>query len=509
MGRYAQGVERQGGRRLGIGVRVTLFIVGALIAAAAPAAAYFTVGVTTTGSYSAAIADSLNGGNTPTLPTGGINGENVTIKWTASTIVHDGQAATGYTINRYSTATGGTATPATGGCAGTVSALTCTEQNVTPGNWWYTVTPLYHAWTGPESGRLAVTVGAPTFSITSGQSLPTTGGSISGGTVSNFGNSENVTFHLDSAGGTLLSTTPVTVTTSGTGSATVTSIAIPTGQTAGTHTIVAVGVTSALRATSNTFSVFGAAAKLVLSAQSTTPTAGAGDNLTITAEDSGGNTVTSYAGSKNLTFTGANVAPNGTTHPTVTNSSGTAINFGSTTAISFTNGVAQVSGSNNGVMTLFKAETALIKVSDGTINNGTGLSITVSAATAAGLGFTNATIDGGTVTTVSCTGTVGSTSFSCTLSPTSGNGSGHSMTANVTLIDQFQNLATNTSGSTITVSLAATGGTVSPSSVTLANGSTTSSGTFTDSLSSGNGPSTITATATVNSNAVQGQVTDR
>ncbi len=120
-GRHAQGARRQElpTRRLGMSLRVALFVVGALIAAAAPAAAYWTVGVTTTGSYSAAIADSLNGGNAPTL--GGINGENVTINWTQSTIVHDGQAATGYTINRYSVATGGTAIPATGGCAGTVS----------------------------------------------------------------------------------------------------------------------------------------------------------------------------------------------------------------------------------------------------------------------------------------------------------------------------------------------------------------------------------------------------
>ena len=47
------------------------------------------------------------------------------------------------------------------------------------------------------------------------------------------------------------------------------------------------------------------------------------------------------------------------------------------TAITFTNGVATVSGSNNGVMKLYKAETANIVVSDGTYNNGTGLTVTV------------------------------------------------------------------------------------------------------------------------------------
>ncbi len=248
-----------------------------------------------------AIADSLNGGNTPTL--GGINGENVTINWTQSTIVHGGQAATGYQIARYNAATGGTKTAGTNGCSGTISALTCTENNVTPGNWWYTVTPVYDAWTGAESGRLAVTVVAPTFSISSGQSLAAaSGGAITGGTLANFGNTEIVTFHLDSATGTLLTTSPNTVTTNGTGSASVTSITIPSGQTTGNHTIVAVGATSGLTATSNTFNVYGAPSQLVFT---TPPGNGTGGSAlstqpTVTIEDSGGNTVTNDTNSITL-----------------------------------------------------------------------------------------------------------------------------------------------------------------------------------------------------------------
>src|SRR5207302_5407081 len=46
-------------------------------------------------------------------------------------------------------------------------------------------------------------------------------------------------------------------------------------------------------------------------------------------------------------------------------------------------GVATVSGSNNGVMKLYRAETALVTVTDGSINNGAGLSLTVLAAAAA------------------------------------------------------------------------------------------------------------------------------
>src|SRR3954471_6888765 len=131
----------------------------------------------------------------------------------------------------------------------------------------------------------------------------------------------------------------------------------------------------------------GVATQLSLSAASTTPVAGVADNLTVTAKDANGNTATGYTGSHSLTFGAAADAPNGT-HPTVTSSSGTATNFGTATAISFTNGVASVTGSNNGVMKLYKAETATITVTDGTISNGAGASVTVSAATVSKLAFT-------------------------------------------------------------------------------------------------------------------------
>ena len=93
---------------------------------------------------------------------------------------------------------------------------------------------------------------------------------------------------------------------------------------------------------------------------------GAADNLTITAQDTYGNTVTTYTGSHNITFSGASAAAGGNA-PTVANASGTAIAFGTATAITFTSGVAAVSGANNGVMKLYKAEAANLKVSDGTL----------------------------------------------------------------------------------------------------------------------------------------------
>jgi hypothetical protein len=117
-----------------------------------------------------------------------------------------------------------------------------------------------------------------------------------------------------------------------------------------------------------------AVARLSLGAATTTPTAGATDNLTITALDTYGNTATSYTGTHNLTFGGANAI--GTYKPTVTNSSGTAVNFGSTTAITFSNGISSGAGD---VMTLYKTGTANITATDGTITNGTGLAVTVSS----------------------------------------------------------------------------------------------------------------------------------
>jgi hypothetical protein len=121
------------------------------------------------------------------------------------------------------------------------------------------------------------------------------------------------------------------------------------------------------------------ASKLVLSAATTTPPTGTADSLTITAQDAVGNTATNYTGAHSLTFTGANASPNGT-QPTVSNSAGTAVNLGSATSIEFANGIAKASGSANGVMTLYKAETASVTVSDGSIGNSSSpLSMTVGA----------------------------------------------------------------------------------------------------------------------------------
>ena len=134
---------------------------------------------------------------------------------------------------------------------------------------------------------------------------------------------------------------------------------------------------SLTNATSNSFNITAGAAASLLIAGSSTQIAGASNSLTITALDAGGNVASSYTGSKNLTFSGAADAPDGT-HPTVTDNGGgggTAINFGTATSITFASGVSSAGGS----MKLYKAENATIQVTDGTISN-TGLNVTVSPA---------------------------------------------------------------------------------------------------------------------------------
>ena len=104
---------------------------------------------------------------------------------------------------------------------------------------------------------------------------------------------------------------------------------------------------------------------------------------------------------KSLTFSGASTA--GATHPTVVDKDGNPVNFGTPTPITFSAGQASVSGGSNGVMTLYKAESVSIGVTDGAIAN-SGLAVTVNPGALDHFAFalaspqTNATAFGGTDT---------------------------------------------------------------------------------------------------------------
>jgi hypothetical protein len=125
---------------------------------------------------------------------------------------------------------------------------------------------------------------------------------------------------------------------------------------------------------------YGPATHLVLEAASLTPTAGEADNLTVTAKDASNDTVGTYSGTHTLIFEGAGEA--GGEEPVVIDRSGVEKNFGEETEITFSEGKATVSSAMNGVMKLYKAEAAHIKVKEGGFNNGAGLAVTVKAAAA-------------------------------------------------------------------------------------------------------------------------------
>jgi hypothetical protein len=154
-----------------------------------------------------------------------------------------------------------------------------------------------------------------------------------------------------------------------------------TGVSIGTHEYTVTAVWRTWTATSTAKSVtvvFGPVTHFQLEAASATPTAGEADNLTITAKDASNNTVRTYTGSHSLSFEGAGESPGGS-KPVVVDRSGVARSFGEATEITFTEGKATVASSKNGVLKLYKAETADIVVREGSLSNGAGLTVTVKA----------------------------------------------------------------------------------------------------------------------------------
>ncbi|MDQ0922323.1 hypothetical protein QF038_000831 [Pseudarthrobacter sp. W1I19] len=169
-------------RKMPLGLRLPLsrlaWIVPALLLLLGTAtAAYGFWASLTSSSNAAAAADALSPGSQPAVAA---NGSAVSVTWAGGTTVN-GRPATGYTVTRYLAATGGTGTAATGGCAGTVITLTCTEQNVPGGIWYYTVTPAIALWTGSESPRstgISTDATAPVATVQSVSPTPNAAGWI-------------------------------------------------------------------------------------------------------------------------------------------------------------------------------------------------------------------------------------------------------------------------------------------------------------------------------------------
>jgi len=194
----------------------------------------------------------------------------------------------------------------------------------------------------------------------------------------------------------------------------------------------------------------GTATKLVLSSSTATPVAATGFNLTTTAQDAYGNTATGYTGSKNVTFVGASASPSGTL-PTVVNAAGTAVNFGTATALTFTSGVATPASSKNGFTKLNKVEAVGITASDGTISTSAALALTVSTGAAARVALIGLTASPGSIGSPCL--------FTCTITALGNSGT---VKAKVAITDSVGNTVSNLAAKTITVT-ATTGGTVTGS----------------------------------------------
>lgn len=155
-----------------------------------------------------------------------------------------------------------------------------------------------------------------------------------------------------------------------------------------TYTVTAVwrswSVTSAVKSATVTI---GEATHLTISAATATPAAGAANNLTIAAKDENEATVTTYTGPHLLVFAGALASPSGSA-PTVANSSGSAIVFGSATSLNFSSGVASVSSSKNGLMKIFRAGEAEITASESSTGLDTPVPRKVTVAPGAATKFT-------------------------------------------------------------------------------------------------------------------------
>jgi hypothetical protein len=199
----------------------------------------------------------------------------------------------------------------------------------------------------------------------------------------------------------------------------------------------------------------GAATKLVLTSSTLTPVAAANFNLTTTAQDVYGNTATAYTGSKNITFSGASASPSGA-QPTVVNSAGTVVNFGSLTALTFTAGVAAVSASKNGYAKLNKAGATNVSATDGALTTPTPLALTVSVGAASKLALIELTASAGSIGTPCL--------FTCTITAL---GNAGTVKAKVGIADSVGNTFSNI-GAAKTVNVTVTaGGTISGSPLTI------------------------------------------
>ncbi len=391
-------------RRVCAGGLATALLAALTIAVGGNALAYFS----SEGGGTASAAVTKLTAPTITTATPAVGGT-VTVTWGA--VTPPGIGSVTYFVSR----DGGT--PA-GNCptaAAPTAVLTCKDSGLAIGEHTYKVTALWETWTAVGANKTAnVTIGETTkFAISGSTATPAAGGSVNltitakdanNATVTSYTGSHSLIFSgaSSSAGGNA----PTVANSSGTavafGSATALTF------TAGVATISTTknGVLKIYKAGSANVTASegslttpaplaltvspAAASKYVLAAASATPAVNADDNLTITAQDTYGNTATGYTGSHSLVFSGAVASPAGNL-PTVTSSTGTAVEFGAATSIEFSAGVAVGGEGVGGAMKLFKSGSTAVKATEGSILTPTAVTVTVSPGTASKLVLTSST----------------------------------------------------------------------------------------------------------------------
>ena len=296
------------------------------------------------------------------------------------------------------------------------AATSCKDSEVGIGKHSYTVTAVWRSWSVTSAASSAtVTVGAATHftiaaatltpAVAAADNLTITAKDENEATVTTYTGSHSLVFSGASASPS--GSNPTVANSSGTavafGSATALTftagVASVSSSKNGLLKVFRAGAASIV-ATEGSLTTTtplaltvtpGAATKFALAAATTTPAVGAADDLTITAQDTYGNTATAYTGSHSLVFSGASAAPAGNL-PVVSDADGNDIAFGTATPIAFVAGVAGGSGDKNGEMVIYKSGAAPVKATEGSITNATALAVTVAAGTATKLILTAATL---------------------------------------------------------------------------------------------------------------------
>lgn len=338
-------------------------------------------------------------------------GGTVTLTWSAVTA--PGAGSVSYYVTRDGGDAAGTCPPK----AAPTTVVTCKDSGVAIAEHSYTVTAVWETWSAVSAVKKAtVTIGETVkFTISGSTSTPAAGSAVNltitakdvnNATVTGYTGSHSLVFA--GADPSPAGNAPTVVSNVSSSSAVAFGTATPLTFTSGVATVASskngvlkifdVGAAS-VTATEGSITTpaplsltmsHGTTSKFILAADTATPAAGAPVDLTITAQDAYGNPATSYTGSKSLVFSGASASPGGNA-PTVTDSSGAAIAFGTATPVAFSEGVASAAENDGGETVLYKSGATTLKATEGSVTTPTGVVVTVAPGAASKLVLTSST----------------------------------------------------------------------------------------------------------------------